>query len=49
MSVPQIPHRLMSMVTPPGGDGSRVNLRRVTVSFAVIRAAVTADMDGAFR
>ena len=48
MSVPQIPHSLMSMVTQPGGGEAWVNLRNVTVSFAVIRAAVTSDMDGAF-
>jgi hypothetical protein len=48
MSVPQIPHRLMSMVTQPGSGGAWVNLWNVTVSLAVIRAAVTSDMDGAF-
>jgi hypothetical protein len=48
MSVPQIPHSLMSTVTEPGGGAAWVYLRRITVSFAVIRAAVTSDMEGAF-
>jgi hypothetical protein len=48
MSVPQIPHKLMSTVTQPDRGGASANLRNVTVSFAVIRAAVTSDMDGAF-
>jgi len=48
MSVPQIPHKLMSMVTQPGWGGGWEKLWNVTVSFAVIRAAVTSGMDGAF-
>jgi len=48
MSVPQIPHKLMSTVTHPDWGGAWENLRNVTVSFAVIRAAVTSDMGGAF-
>ncbi len=48
MSVPQIPHRVMLMVTNPGSGGTWVNVRNVTVCWAVIRAAVKSDMDGAF-